>query len=305
MAALVKVLEIWKNKILNGINLYLRISVTQIEVLSALLYGFVQGVTEFLPVSSSGHLALIPKFLDWKDPGVAFDLWMHVGTALAVFVYFYPQILPLLKEFFGLIKKPFAPMNPDRAYLLNIMMATIVTGGLALCGKNLGETVGRIPVAIGLNLILFGLFMFGADFIAAQRERVYVQSGGQVSDNRLHQLRIKESIFIGLFQAMAIFPGVSRSGATLSIMRMMSISRNESASFSFILSLPLIFIGAILKVGELDGRINVLELLLGVSISFIVGIMTIHFFLQMIKKIGLGIFCGYRIILAILIFYYL
>lgn len=278
---------------------------TQIEVLSALLYGFVQGVTEFLPVSSSGHLALIPKFLEWKDPGVAFDLWMHVGTALAVFVYFFSQIKPILKELLGVLKKPFAPINNNRAYLFNIIIATGVTGVLALSGKHLGETVGRMPVAIGLNLILFGLFMFGADFIATQRERVYEQDRVEIPHNRLYRLRIKEAIFIGLFQAMAIFPGVSRSGATLSIMRMMSISRSESASFSFILSLPIIFIGAVLKAGDLEGSINIYELLLGVSISFIVGIITIHFFLQMIKKIGLGIFCGYRILLAIFIFYYL
>jgi undecaprenyl-diphosphatase len=279
--------------------------VTSLEILSALLYGFIQGVTEFLPVSSSGHLALIPKFLDWKDPGVAFDLWMHVGTALAVFVYFFRLIIPLLKELGSLILKPLAPINENRAYLLNIIIATAVTGVLALSGKHLGETVGRLPVAIGMNLILFGLFMFGADFIAAQRERVYSHHGAGEIPEKLKKLRIKESLFIGLFQAMAIFPGVSRSGATLSIMRMMSISRSEAASFSFILSLPIIFIGALLKAGELEGSINLYELILGVSVSFIVGIITIHFFLQMIKKVGLGVFCIYRIILALFIFYFL
>ena len=278
---------------------------TQLEIFSALLYGIIQGVTEFLPVSSSGHLALIPKFLNWKDPGVAFDLWMHVGTALAVLVYFYRQILPLVTELFSCVVSPMAKITPKRAYLFNIIVATGVTGVLALSGKHLGETVGRLPVAIGLNLILFGLFMFGADFIAAQRERVHAHEGVENIPDRLNQLRIKESIFIGVFQAMAIFPGVSRSGATLSIMRMMSISRAEAASFSFILSLPIIFIGAIMKIGDLEGAINFYELALGVSVSFIVGVMTIHFFLKMIKKIGLGIFCAYRIMLAIFIFYYL
>jgi len=279
--------------------------VTHLEIYSALLYGLIQGVTEFLPVSSSGHLALIPKFLDWEDPGVAFDLWMHVGTALAVLVYFYRQIFPLCGELGRLIVKPKAPINETRGQLLNLIIATGVTGALALSGKHLGETVGRLPVAIGINLILFGLFMFGADFIASQRERVHHQLGTDRPQGLLNSLRIKEAIFIGLFQAMAIFPGVSRSGATLSIMRMMSISRSEAASFSFILSLPIIFIGAILKLGDLQGQINLYELILGVGVSFIVGIITIHFFLQMIKKIGLGIFCFYRIFLALIIFYYL
>ena len=278
---------------------------TQLEILSALLYGFIQGVTEFLPVSSSGHLALIPKFLDWKDPGVAFDLWMHVGTALAVMAYFHRQILPLFGELFTLVLKPKKPMNKNRAYLINIIIATAVTGILALSAKHLGETVGRLPLVIGINLILFGLFMFGADFIASQRELKSKHENESRKEDIFQQIRVKESIFVGFFQAMAIFPGVSRSGATLSIMRMMSISRSEAASFSFILSLPIIFIGAFLKIGELQGAINIYELFLGVGVSFIVGIITIHFFLQMIKKIGLGIFCFYRIILAIAIFYFL
>ena len=276
-----------------------------LEVYSSLLYGFIQGVTEFLPVSSSGHLALIPKFLDWKDPGVAFDLWMHVGTALAVLVYFYRQIFPLIIELGKTIASPTAPINANRAYLFNIIIATGITGALALSVKDLGESVGRLPAAIGINLILFGLFMFGADFIASQRELAIEHEGHQRKNDLFNSLLIKESIFIGLFQAMAIFPGVSRSGATLSIMRMMSISRSEAASFSFILSLPIIFIGAIMKAGDLEGAINIYELILGVSVSFIVGIITIHFFLQMIKKIGLGVFCIYRILLALVIFYYL
>ena len=276
-----------------------------LEIYSALLYGFIQGVTEFLPVSSSGHLALIPKFLDWNDPGVAFDLWMHVGTALAVFVYFYRQIFPLIGELGKTIIRPMAPVNAARAYLYNIVIATSVTGCLALSVKHLGESVGRLPVVIGINLILFGLFMFGADFIANQRELTIEHEGHQRKNDLFNSLRIKEALFIGLFQAMAIFPGVSRSGATLSIMRMMSISRSEAASFSFILSLPIIFIGAIMKAGDLEGAINIYELILGVSVSFVVGIITIHFFLQMIKKIGLGVFCIYRILLALVIFYYL
>ena len=134
------------------------------QTLSALLYGFIQGVTEFLPVSSSGHLALIPKFLDWKDPGVAFDLWMHVGTALAVLVYFHKKIFPSFGELKNLIIDCAATMTAERSYLINIIIATGVTGVLALSGKHLGETIGRMPLMIGLNLIIFGVFMYGADF---------------------------------------------------------------------------------------------------------------------------------------------
>ena len=171
-----------------------------LEIYSALLYGFIQGVTEFLPVSSSGHLALIPKFLHWKDPGVAFDLWMHVGTALAVLVYFYRQIFPLIGELGKTIIRPLAPMNSDRAYLFNIIIATGVTGVLALSVKHLGESVGRLPAAIGINLILFGLFMFGADFIATQRELAIEHEGQQRKNDLFNSLRIKEALFIGLFR---------------------------------------------------------------------------------------------------------
>ena len=275
------------------------------QALSALLYGFIQGVTEFLPVSSSGHLALIPKFLDWKDPGVAFDLWMHVGTALAVLVYFHRKIFPLFYELKKLILAPKGPMTSERSYLINIIIATGVTGVFALSGKHLGETIGRMPLMIGLNLIIFGVFMYGADFLAHQRELLSKHEGFTPSKERMNKVLLKESILVGLFQAMAIFPGVSRSGATLSIMRMMNFKREEAASFSFILSLPIIFIGALLKVKEMEGAVNLVELLLGVGVSFFVGLATIHFFLGMIKKMGLGIFCFYRIALAIVIFYVL
>ena len=275
------------------------------QTLSALLYGFIQGVTEFLPVSSSGHLALIPKFLDWKDPGVAFDLWMHVGTALAVLVYFHKKIFPLFSELKNLIIEPKATLTAERSYLINIIIATGVTGVLALSGKHLGETIGRMPLMIGLNLIIFGVFMYGADFLAHQRELLSNHEGFIQNTERMNKVLIKESILVGLFQAMAIFPGVSRSGATLSIMRMMNFKREEAASFSFILSLPIIFIGALLKAKDMEGSVNLVELLLGVGVSFLVGLATIHFFLGMIKKMGLGIFCFYRIALALVIFYFL
>ena len=200
------------------------------------------------------HLALIPKFLDWKDPGVAFDLWMHVENGLAVLVYFHKKIFPLFGELKNIIIEPKATLTAERSYLVNIIIATVVTGVLALSGKHLGETIGRMPLMIGLNLIIFGVFMYGADFLAHQRELLSNHEGLIQNTERMNKVLIKESILVGLFQAMAIFPGVSRSGATLSIMRMMNFNREEAASFSFILSLLIIFIGALLKV--MDGGLT-------------------------------------------------
>ena len=128
------------------------------QVFSSILYGVIQGITEFLPVSSSGHLALIPQFFNWKDPGVAYDLWMHVGTALAVLTYFHRKIFSLFSELISLYKNP-TKMTGERPYLYNMMIATGVSGVLALFGNHLGETFGRMPLIIGCNLIIFGILI--------------------------------------------------------------------------------------------------------------------------------------------------
>ena len=250
----------------------------------AIIYGIIQGLTEFLPVSSSGHLALLPKFLKIVDPGVTFDLAMHVGTALAIMVYLRKDIIDMFRK-------------DDKSFLYNQIIATIVSVVFIFIFKTFSEKFGRGHIIISINLIVFGILMIFADMLATKNET-------QIMENRKE---LKKSSLIGFFQALAIFPGVSRSGATLTISRFMGLSRYEAGRFSFLLSLPIIFAGFCYKWTQLTGSeaFDTRSLIIGVVASFVMGIITIHYFLKFIQKVGLLIFGVYRILLggAVFLFY--
>ena len=259
----------------------------------AIIYGIIQGLTEFLPVSSSGHLALLPSLLTIKDPGVSFDLAMHLGTALAIICYFYRDILNLLKNAFLLLNFK-AEMNDEKRRSLHMIIATFATGVIAISIRGFAEEYGRSNPFIAFNLIVFGLLMWISDAkFKESEEEVLIQRGSW-----------KKALLIGLFQSIALFPGVSRSGITLTTARFLSISRNEASRFSFLLSLPLIIGGALLKFPDIikgNEAFDIYSCLVGVGVSFIVGLLTIHFFLKFIKKIGLLPFAIYRFITAVLV----
>lgn len=255
------------------------------EYVSASLYGIIQGITEFLPVSSSGHLALIPFFTGESDPGVVFDLAMHVGTAFAVMLAFRSELIKLLRQTLGLLKGEFAP------FAVNYWSATFVTIILAFAFKDFAEAYARHPVVIAFNLVFFGALMFVADR--------YGKSGISLQT----KIDWQRSLLMGVAQAMAVFPGVSRSGATLTAGRYSQMSRDEAGSFSFMLSLPIILGGFVyklleLKMGHEPVSFNYSMMLTGVVIAFIIGFATIKFFMAMLKKFSLGIYFWYRLILA-------
>jgi undecaprenyl-diphosphatase len=263
------------------------------DVLSSSIYGIVQGITEFLPVSSSGHLALLPHFMNINDPGVAFDLTMHVGTALAVLIYFWRDVCKLLTQYWEcrFFSKEVFHKN---AYCINYLFSTIITVVLAFAIKDFAATIGRSILFISSNLIFFGILMFIADKWGRHG------ANGQMDNS----IKVKESLLIGLFQGFAVFPGVSRSGSTLTISRFLGISREEASRYSFLLSLPIILGGFILKLPELSSNqsVDLQTCLVGGVVSLLVGLLTIHLFLKIIKKLGLWIFSIYRIIFALYIF---
>ncbi len=261
--------------------------------LIAVAYGVIQGVTEFIPVSSSGHLALLPKFFSFNDPGVFFDLMMHVGTALAVCLYFKEDIKNLVSNYFNVVVK--RSRLDDFSY--NFLVTTIISVGFILILKPVSESFGRSPWLIAINLSLFGFILFISDFNKGSRSDL------------LEKRSLKKSALLGLSQAMAIFPGVSRSGATMTMSRLLGEGREAAGRFSFLLSLPIIFAGALLKTIEVlktpNIDVNLNATIIGVVVSFFVGLVTIHFFLIFIKKMGLKIFFLYRLILSVLILFYL
>lgn len=265
-----------------------------IEFAWAIFYGFIQGVTEFLPVSSSGHLALIPYFFDLKDPGVVFDLLMHLGTAIAVIIYFNSEIKRLINEgLMILMKRDFK----NTAFFQNFCLATFFSFVLILILKEFALDKGRQSIIIGINFIVFGILMYISDRVGRNYE--------DLTKNK----SFKKSMLIGLSQSLAIFPGVSRSGITLTTSRFLGLSRLEASRFSFLLSLPVIIGSIIFKIPDIAGgevSASATMMVVGVFSSFIFGILTIHLFLKIIARVGLGYFALYRVLLgSVLIYLYL
>lgn len=257
----------------------------------ALLYGFIQGISEFAPVSSSGHLALLPHLIGFTDPGLAFDLAMHVGTAFAVMVYFSSDLKKLIGS--GL-KFIFKKVKDDQFYfLVNFIISTIATVFLVLIFKDIAEVSARKPELIAFNLIFFGVLMWWVDRKFLSDENISMKN-----------YSLKKAIFIGLAQGIAVFPGVSRSGITLTAARFFNLSRSESARYSFLLSLPIILAGAVYKAPKIlaaGQSFEFISLIIGIVSSFVFGLITIHFFLKILKKFGLGGFAIYRILIALFV----
>ncbi len=265
-----------------------------IGIIDAIIYGVIQGLTEFLPISSSGHLALLPHFINFKDPGMAFDLFMHFGTAIAIIFYFKEEVIQLAK---GAVETIFNK-NPD-PWFLNFTIATVATVIGILIFRPFANEFGRIPIVIAMNLILFGLLLFVSDLKGEM-------SNGDF-DNPFEKITFPISVLIGFFQSFAIFPGVSRSGVTITAARFKGLNRIVASRFSFLLSLPIIIGGILEKLllsrEELSSSFSVESLFVGVVVSFIVGLLTIHFFLKFIAKVDFVWFFIYRFLLGLYLIY--
>lgn len=271
------------------------------EFLAPILYGIIQGLTEFFPVSSSGHLAILPGILNMKDPGIFFDLTMHIGTALAVTIYYHKKILLILKDFFNFITFKKDKLSDDYQFMMNMVMSTISSVGLILILMKTGYSEAfRLPQYIAFNLIFFGFLLFLSEIIQKKKKPVLEKKYFTKS------FRLKESLVVGLSQALAIFPGVSRSGITLTACMFMGIKKEESINYSFLLSLPLIFGGFFVKLLELKSNevsFDLYSVSMGLIFSFGIGILSIHYFLKLMKHFGLFSFLIYRIILGSAILY--
>ena len=261
----------------------------------AFIYGAIQGITEFLPISSSGHLALIPKFFPLEDPGVIFDLVMHVGTAFAVMVYFKKDIISLVKEGIEILVKK--DIKETGFFFQNFVFATIVSFVSIILIKDLAFAYGRTSLFIAINLMVFGVLMYLSDRTKSQ------------DVDLVRKKDFKRAFVIGLAQSFAVFPGVSRSGITLTAARFSKLSRIEASRFSFLLSLPIILASVVYKLPEIiKGDAIAVDfgvITVGIIVSFVVGILSIHFFLKFIAKMGLWVFMIYRIVLGAVILFYI
>ncbi len=251
----------------------------------AIVLGVVQGLAEFLPVSSSAHLTLTPFLFGWKDPGLAFDVALHFGTLVALVWYFRAEWIELTQSAFRIARTRRVESIHDKR-LIFLIVATI-PGGIA--GKLLNdyaESTFRAPLLIASALAIMGLLLWSVDRFAAQ-------------SRSLDEITIRDAILIGLAQVMALIPGVSRSGSTITAGRALRLDRASAARFSFLMSMPITFAAVAVKMPEaIRAEGFSTPLIAGVTAAFISSYFAITVLLRYISRHSFGVFALYRLILA-------
>ena len=261
--------------------------------LQIIVLAIVQGLTEFLPISSSGHLVLVPYLVAWTDQGLAFDVAVHFGSLIAVVVFFREDILGLLR---GSAQVVGGDLKSPQAYMaVAIALGTIPAAIAGLLFASWIEANLRDPSIIVYTLAGYGILMALADRYARR-------------DKGIAEVRIKDALIIGVAQALALVPGTSRSGITITAGRLLGFERQDAARFSFLLSAPVILLATVYKGGELvmgTEPVAWSELALGVLVSAVVAYLSIEFFMRFVTRTGLAPFAIYRLLLAALILYLL
>lgn len=260
------------------------------DSLQALWLALIQGLTEFLPVSSQAHLVLYSLFTGSDYQGIDFDIVLHAGSLVAVLFYFRADLIRMLTASAAV---PFGGgWTPDARLAGWIVVATIPAGVLGLLFKDQAEAVLRSPLIMALALIGFGLLLGWADW----------KHRGQRDE---HSLRLKDVLIIGFAQALALIPGTSRSGITMTAALMLGLDREAAARFSFLLSIPIIAAAGLLSALDLaesgfEGDWTVL--LTGFVVATLSTYACIHYFLAFIRRIGMQPFVAYRVLLGMLLF---
>jgi undecaprenyl-diphosphatase len=265
-----------------------------------IVFGLIQGLTEFLPISSSAHLILLPKFLDWTDPGLSFDVALHFGTLLAVGSYFWKDILEITSIALNQagfksekINKVIQNSKYNNKIVIFLILATIPGAVTGYFLDDLAESTLRSPGLIVFTLVFFGGLLYWADTRSGQ------------SRSNLKKLTFKDVILIGCAQALAIIPGTSRSGATITAGLLLGLTRTAAARFSFLMSMPIILGAVIYKTPDLIvGGIGMYEIL-GILASVVSGYLAIAGLMKFINKVSYKVFFWYRIILAVLVLIFL
>lgn len=261
------------------------------QIYQAIILGIVQGLTELLPISSSAHLFLIPWFFNWQIPE-AFDVALHFGTLLAIGLFFFKDWIGLIKGGYkAAIKKE---KSSEGRMFWYIVIATIPGGIIGFILDKYAENVLSQPVIIAIALMVMGLILYFVD---------------KNSKNKTdyENLNFKQTFIVGLSQALAFIPGVSRSGITMTTGRALGIKREAVAKYSFMLSAPIVLAATVFKLNEfveyflIADIAGIIAFIMGVLASFIVGIFVIKFLLEFLKKGSFKIFAIYRIIIGIIV----
>ena len=265
------------------------------SLFEAIVLGVVQGLTEFLPISSTGHLRIVPAFVGWDDPGSAFTAVIQLGTTVAVLWYFREDLWRIARAFLASLRgRAASDASPADVRLgWYIVIGTIPIGIFGLVFQDQIENGARDLYLIGTVLIVFGLVMLLAERVASQRRELPEMDSG-------------DGLFIGIAQALALVPGVSRSGATISAGLFRGFDREAAARYSFLLSTPAIVLAGLFELkGIVDGSehtgASAGELIVSTAVAFVVGYWSISFLLRYVARHSLFAFVAYRIALGALV----
>jgi undecaprenyl-diphosphatase len=249
------------------------------DLLQAIVLGIVQGLTEFLPVSSSGHLILVPWLFGWQDPGLGFDVALHFGTLVALVAYYWRTWIELLQH--------------DQRLLLLILAGSVPAGLIGLVGEKISEEHFRQPWQIGVGLVLFGLLLYWAD-----------RAGAKVRDRK--DVTLPSILLIGAAQGLAaIFPGISRSGITITTALALGFKRETAANVSFLLATPITAAALLWAARHLVGggepSVGAPAFIAGILASGVVGFLAIHYMLRYVRTRSYVPFVVYRVVAGVLV----
>jgi len=260
------------------------------DIFQAIVLALVQGLTEFLPISSSAHLILVPVLTGWQDQGLAFDVAVHFGTLAAVVVYFRGELGNMAASW----GRSLVTRNPDDEAMLAwaVLLGTIPLGLVGLLSDHYIETYLRSPLVIATTTILFGLLLGYADKVGARTRCEYRLGAGRVA-------------IIAFSQVLALIPGTSRSGITITAGLMVGMERQAAARFSFLLSVPAIAMASVYEIGKLIEAAQPppwTALGVGVALSAVSAYLCIHYFMQLLDRFGMMPYVIYRLILGAALF---
>jgi len=260
------------------------------DSLQIIVLAIVQGITEFLPISSSGHLILVPYLTDWPDQGLEFDLAVHIGTLTAIVVYFRRTLLEMARDWLRSVYTRQAVGQSNLAWA--VLLGTFPAGIAGLLFRHEIETTLRSPLVVACTTVGFGLLLLVGDRLAGKRSE--------------RTVGWRDAVLIGCAQALALVPGTSRSGVTMTAGLLRGLSHEAAARFSFLLAVPIMTAAGLAELvgyaGAGAGPVDVRAIVLGTVLSALTGLACIHYFLKWLTRFGLWPYVVYRLILGAVLF---
>ena len=260
------------------------------DAIQAIVLGIVQGLTEFLPVSSTAHLRIVPAFMGWEDPGAAFTAVIQLGTMAAVLLYFRAELWRISRAWAGELRLPYRRRSHEANLGWFIVLGTIPISIFGFVFRDQIESGARSLYLIGSALILFSFVMLLAEHLGSRRRPLEDMDG-------------HDGLYIGVAQSLALIPGVSRSGATISAGLFRGFTRTAAARYSFLLSVPAVVLSGLFelrKIGD-EGGAGFVPTAIATLLAFIVGYATIAFLLRWLTSHSTAIFVAYRVLLGALV----